>query len=67
MKLVLVAASGFAFGYFGAHLVSHAWRKYNQGDEEDDDDDDGYDTVSNKEKFHSHRKLYLSWPFVQSF
>ena len=54
-KLLLVAASGFAFGYFGAYLVSHAWRKYYQGDEEDDVDDDGYDTVSNTEKFHLYK------------
>ena len=54
-KLLLLAAAGFAFGYFGAYLLSHAWRKYHQGEEEDNDD--GYDTLSNKEEIYSHRKF----------
>ena len=58
-KLLLVAVGGFAFGYFGAYLVSHAWRKYYQ-EEEEENNDDGYDTVSNIEKFHSHWRIF-SW------
>lgn len=48
-KLLLCAVGGFAFGYFGAYLVSKAWRKY-QGENNDQDDD----TVSNTEYFHLH-------------
>ena len=40
-KLLLVVVVGFAFGYFGACLVNHAW-KYYYGEEQDKDD--GYDT-----------------------
>ena len=50
---------GFAFGYFGACLASHAW-KYYKGEEKEEDDDDGYDTedtVSSTEKFHLHGKF----------
>ena len=56
-KLLLVVASlaaGFAFGYYGACLVSNAW-KYYKGEEDKDEegDDDGSDTVSRDETIYS--------------